>query len=117
MSGEEPVRAPGQGGGEPVAAGETGVAVIGATVARLARGVRLREDPVRGQTVLLAPERALALDEIAVAIVKALDGTRDLDTIAADFARQFEAPKDQVLADVIAFIGEFSDRRLLEIVR
>lgn len=103
--------------GESATADGTGVAVTGATVARLARGVRLREDPVRGQTVLLAPERALALDEIAVAIVKALDGTRDLDTIAADFARQFEAPQGQVLADVIAFIREFSDRRLLEIVR
>lgn len=103
--------------GESGAADGTGVVVTGATVARLARGVRLREDPVRGQTVLLAPERALALDEIAVAIVKALDGARDLDTIAADFARQFEAPQDQVLADVIAFIREFSDRRLLEIVR
>ncbi|WP_454744870.1 pyrroloquinoline quinone biosynthesis peptide chaperone PqqD [Ciceribacter selenitireducens] len=103
--------------GENAAAGGTGVAVTGATVARLARGVRLREDPVRGQTVLLAPERALALDEIAVAIVKALDGERDLDTIAGDFARQFDAPQDQVLADVIAFIREFSDRRLLEIVR
>ncbi|GEO84134.1 MULTISPECIES: pyrroloquinoline quinone biosynthesis peptide chaperone PqqD [Alphaproteobacteria] len=103
--------------GESAAAGPPGIVVTGATVARLARGVRLREDPVRGQTVLLAPERALALDEIAVAIVKALDGTRDLDTIAADFARQFDAPQDQVLTDVIAFIREFSDRRLLEILR
>lgn len=117
MSGEGTAPGAGEGTGEAVAAGGSGVAVTGATVSRLARGVRLREDPVRGQTVLLAPERALALDEIAVAIVKALDGTRDLDTIAADFARQFEAPKEQVLADVIAFIREFSDRRLLEIVR
>lgn len=117
MSGGETAGTPGEGAGDNVAAGGTGVSVIGTTVARLARGVRLREDPVRGQTVLLAPERALALDEIAVAIAKALDGTRDLDTIAADFARQFEAPKDQVLADVIAFIREFSDRRLLEIVK
>ncbi|PPJ47521.1 pyrroloquinoline quinone biosynthesis peptide chaperone PqqD [Rhizobium sp. KAs_5_22] len=116
MSGEGTAPSTGEGT-EEAAAGGTGIAVTGATVARLARGVRLREDPVRGQTVLLAPERALALDEIAVAIVKALDGERDLDTIAADFARQFEAPQDQVLADVIAFIREFSDRRLLEIVR
>lgn len=117
MSGEGTTPITGEGTGEAAAAGGTGVAVTGATVARLARGVRLREDPVRGQTVLLAPERALALDEIAVAIVKALDGERDLDTIAADFARQFEAPQDQVLADVIGFIREFSDRRLLEIVK
>lgn len=117
MSGEGTAPSAGEGTGEAATAGGSGVAVTGTTVARLARGVRLREDPVRGQTVLLAPERALALDEIAVAIVKALDGQRDLNTIAADFARQFEAPKDQVLADVIAFIREFSDRRLLEIVR
>lgn len=117
MSGEGTAPSAGEGTGEAATAGGSGVTVTGTTVARLARGVRLREDPVRGQTVLLAPERALALDEIAVAIVKALDGQRDLNTIAADFARQFEAPKDQVLADVIAFIREFSDRRLLEIVR
>ncbi len=117
MSGEGTAPSAGESPVATAEAGGTGVAVTGATVARLARGVRLREDPVRGQTVLLAPERALALDEIAVAIVKALDGTRDLDTIAADFARQFDAPQDQVLADVIAFIREFSDRRLLEIVK
>jgi pyrroloquinoline quinone biosynthesis protein D len=117
MSGEGTAPSAGESPVQTAEAGGTGVAVTGATVARLARGVRLREDPVRGHTVLLAPERALALDEIAVAIVKALDGTRDLDTIAADFAREFDAPQDQVLADVIAFIREFSDRRLLEIVR
>jgi pyrroloquinoline quinone biosynthesis protein D len=60
------------------------VTVTAQTVAKLARGVRLREDPVRGQTVLLAPERALALDEIAVMIVNALDGVRDLDAIAQE---------------------------------
>lgn len=117
MSGEGTAPSAGESPVETAEAGGIGVAVTGATVARLARGVRLREDPVRGQTVLLAPERALALNEIAVAIVKALDGERDLDTIAEDFARQFEAPKDQVLSDVIAFIREFSDRRLLEIIR
>lgn len=91
------------------------VTVTGVTVAKLARGVRLREDPVRGQTVLLAPERALALDEIAVMIVNALDGERSLDAIAQEFADKFEAPKDQVLADVIAFVDEFSKRRMLEL--
>lgn len=93
----------------------TPVTVTGETIAKLARGVRLREDPVRGQTVLLAPERALALDEIAVMIVEALDGIRSLDVIAAEFAEKFEAPKEQILADVIAFVDEFSKRRMLEL--
>jgi pyrroloquinoline quinone biosynthesis protein D len=91
------------------------VIVTAQTVAKLARGVRLREDPVRGQTVLLAPERALALDDIAVMIVKALDGERSLDAIAEEFAAKFEAPKEQIIGDVIAFVDEFSKRRMLEL--
>ncbi|MBO0144786.1 pyrroloquinoline quinone biosynthesis peptide chaperone PqqD [Agrobacterium sp. Ap1] len=91
------------------------VTVTAQTVAKLARGVRLREDPVRGQTVLLAPERALALDEIAVMIVNALDGERNLGAISEEFSVKFEAPKQQILVDVIAFIEEFSKRRMLEL--
>ncbi|NWJ25441.1 pyrroloquinoline quinone biosynthesis peptide chaperone PqqD [Rhizobium sp. RM] len=91
------------------------VIVTAATVAKLARGVRLREDAVRGQTILLAPERALALDEIAVMIVNALDGKRSIDAIAEEFSLKFEAPKDQILADIIVFVDEFSKRRMLEL--
>lgn len=91
------------------------IAVTSQTVAKLARGVRLREDPVRGQNVLLAPERALALDEIAVMIVNALDGERSLDAIAEEFAVRFETPKAEILGDVIAFVEEFSKRRMLEL--
>lgn len=93
----------------------TAVIVSGGTIAKLARGVRLRQDPVRAQNVLLAPERALALDEIAVMIVNALDGERTLDEIAGEFAVKFEVPKDQILSDVIAFVDEFSKRRMLEL--
>lgn len=90
---------------------------IGApTVVKLARGVRLRDDPVRGQTVLLAPERTMVLDDIALHIVRALDGARSLDEIAETFAGQFGAPKADILADMIAFVREFSERRLLEFV-
>jgi pyrroloquinoline quinone biosynthesis protein D len=92
------------------------VTITAATVIKLPRGVRLHEDPVRKQMVLLAPERALALDEIAVTIVRALDGLRSLDAIADGFASDFGAPKDQVLADIIAFAQEFANRRMLEIV-
>lgn len=103
------------GADEPASA--NAIVIDGGTIAKLARGVKLREDPVRGQTVLLAPERALALDEIAVAIVKALDGIKTLDVIAAEFSDLFGAPKDEILVDMIAFIREFSNRRMLEISR
>ncbi|MDK1377851.1 MULTISPECIES: pyrroloquinoline quinone biosynthesis peptide chaperone PqqD [unclassified Sinorhizobium] len=91
-------------------------AISGASVVKLARGVRLHEDPVRGQMVLLAPERAMALDDIAVAIVQALDGKRSLDRIAGDFAAKFDAPVAEIAGDVRAFAQELAIRRLLEIV-
>ncbi|WP_026622154.1 pyrroloquinoline quinone biosynthesis protein D [Ensifer sp. WSM1721] len=90
--------------------------ISGSSVVKLAQGVRLREDPVRGQTVLLAPERAMALDDIAVAIVEALDGERSLDQIADDFAQKFEAPVAQIAEDVKAFVHELANRRMLEFI-
>lgn len=97
--------------------GEASAATIdGTTVARLARGVRLRDDAVRGQQVLLAPERAMALDDIAVKIVQALDGVRSIDAITDAFAAEFGAPRDQIIGDVSAFVQELSDRRMLEII-
>ncbi|RVK35369.1 pyrroloquinoline quinone biosynthesis peptide chaperone PqqD [Sinorhizobium meliloti] len=91
--------------------------ISGSSVVKLARGVRLHEDPVRGQTVLLAPERAMAVDDIAVAIVQALDGERNLDRIAADFAEKFDAPVEEIAEDVRTFVQELSARRMLEIVQ
>src|SRR5690606_3876447 len=85
-------------------------------VVTLARGVKLREDAVRGQMVLLAPERALALDDIAVKIVEALDGQRSLDQIADEFAGAFSAPREEIASDVLAFVQDLADRRMLEIV-
>lgn len=90
--------------------------IRGDMVVTPARGVRMREDGVRGRMVLLAPERALALDDIAVKIVGALDGKRSLDQIADDFAAEFGAPREQISKDVIAFVQELADRRMLEIV-
>ena len=90
--------------------------ISGSSVVKLARGVRLREDRVRGQTVLLAPERAMALDDIAVTIVQALDGKRSLDRITDDFAAAFQAPAAQIASDVHSFVHELAIRRMLEII-
>jgi pyrroloquinoline quinone biosynthesis protein D len=95
--------------------GETSVAITGSMIVKLARGVRLRRDDVRGQTVLLAPELAMALDEIAIKIVEALDGKRSIDTIADDFAAEFQAPREQIATDVLAFMRELANRRMLQV--
>lgn len=86
-----------------------------ATILRLSRGVWLREDVIRQKVVLLAPEKAIALDDIATAIIASFDGERSVAQIADDLASHYEAPKEQVLSDIMTFASQFMDRGLLEI--
>ncbi len=79
----------------------------------LPRGVRLHHDPVRDAPVLLGPERALMLDEIGHAILSEVDGVRTLDQIAAHLAEAYEAPKEEVAADMAAFLDDLADRQLI----
>ncbi|MEB2846285.1 pyrroloquinoline quinone biosynthesis protein PqqD [Endobacterium cereale] len=92
------------------------IVIDGGALAKLSRSVELLDDPASGQT-LPPPERALARDEIAVVILKSRDGKRALDGIAAEFSDMFGAPRKAFLADMIAFIRAFSNRRMLEISR
>ena len=81
----------------------------------LPRGVRLHEDRVRGGWVLLAPERALQLDDVGRAILTEVDGTRTLDAIAATLADRYEAPKEAILTDSIEYLSDLRDRRIVEV--
>ncbi|HKJ95749.1 MAG TPA: pyrroloquinoline quinone biosynthesis peptide chaperone PqqD [Gammaproteobacteria bacterium] len=80
---------------------------------RLPRGVRLRFDETREQWVLLAPERLFVLDDIALAILRELDGERSVGTIAGVLAARYEAPRDAVLADVVSLLQEFTDKGVI----
>jgi len=83
------------------------------SVPRLAAHVRLRFDKQREQWVLLAPERIFVLDEIALAIVERCRGSATLGDIVDDLARAFEAPRDQVLADVGTLLQGFLDKGVM----
>ena len=80
----------------------------------LLRGVRVKDDQVRKMPVLLGPERALMLDTIGAAILERVDGARDLDGIIGDLAAAYDAPPEVIRGDVEAFLGDLSDKRLLE---
>lgn len=80
------------------------------TVPSLAPGVKLRFDKTRNAWVLLAPERMFALDEPGVEIVKLADGARTAGGIADDLASRFDAPREAVLSDVIAFFQELIEK-------
>lgn len=83
----------------------------------LPRGVRLRECKVRKGWFLLAPERAVKLDQVAVAILSAADGERTLGQLVDHLAETFKAPRGQILGDVRKFLDDMRRRRMVEVRR
>ena len=77
--------------------------------------VHLRFDGLRGKAIVLAPEKVLWPDEISTEILKRCDGDTRVKTIAADFARDYAAPKAEIEADILAFLQDWCDRLLIDI--
>ncbi|MCI0600529.1 MAG: pyrroloquinoline quinone biosynthesis peptide chaperone PqqD [Beijerinckiaceae bacterium] len=85
------------------------------TKPRLPRGVRLKYDDTRCEWLLLAPERVIKADAIAVEILKRCDGTATLETIVDDLAAQFSADRARVETDVRALLQELAAKRMVDL--
>ncbi len=85
------------------------------TVPYLPRGVRLHHCDVRQGWFLLAPERAVKLDPIGVAILNEIDGTRALGIVVTNLSEAFGAPEDQVSKDTHRFVTDLVGRRMMEV--
>jgi len=88
--------------------------VTSARIPVLPRGVRLHFDKVRGQNVLLAPERSLFLDQTGHAILSEVDGRRTIADIAGHLAVKYNAPKDAIANDINEFVEDLANKRVLE---
>ena len=86
-----------------------------ATVPYFRRGVKFRFDTVRDIWVLLAPEKLFMPDEIAVEILKLVDGTRSIGTIVDDLAIRFDAPLELIATDVLATLRDLSARGVMQL--
>ena len=84
-------------------------------VPALARGIKLRFDKGRDAWVLLAPEKVLMPDQIAVEILKRCDGKAQVTAIVDDLAVAFSADRDQVAADVRAFLQDLADKGIVRL--
>lgn len=75
---------------------------------RLAPGVMLRQDRVRGHWQLLGPERVLILDEVALEVVRAATAQPPVTVGAAigTLAGQFDAPRQEIAADVLELLAD-----------
>ncbi len=82
---------------------------------RLPRGVRLKYDDMRAEWLLLAPERVVKADAIAAEILKRCDGTRTLEAIVDDLARQFSADRTRVDRDVRALLSDLAEKRMVDL--
>jgi PqqA peptide cyclase len=81
---------------------------------RLASKARLVRDRASGREILLYPERGLALNVVAAAVSRRLDGTRTVAEIAAEVAAAFVgAPDGEVERDVLAFLEDLAKRGLI----
>jgi pyrroloquinoline quinone biosynthesis protein D len=82
-------------------------------VPRLAPHMRLRDDPVRGQWTVQAPERSFLLDEIAHAVIARCDGQARLCAIIDGLSADFAAPRDVIAQDVIALLQNLADKGVI----
>jgi pyrroloquinoline quinone biosynthesis protein D len=79
----------------------------------LPRHARLKFDETRQRWVILAPERVLAPDEIAVEVLQLCDGVRSVAAIIDQLAEKYAAPRDAIGTDVIAMLQDLADKGFL----
>ena len=84
-------------------------------VPRLGAGVKFQFDKVRDAWVLLAPERLFQPDEIAVSILKLVDGQRTFSSITDALAAQYQAPRYVIAADISALLQGLADKGALRL--
>ncbi len=74
----------------------------------LPRHAKLRFDETRQRWVILAPERVLAPDDIAVEILQLCDGERTVAVIVDSLAAKYAAEREAIAQDVIAMLGDLA---------
>lgn len=84
-----------------------------ASVPALPRHIKLRHDSARNRWMILAPERVLMPDPIALDILHLCDGQRSVAAIAAALAGQYAAPQERILADVTNLLQDLADKGVI----
>ena len=77
------------------------------------RHARLKFDETRQVWVILAPERVLAPDEIAVEVLKLCDGVRSVAKMVDELAEKYTADRTDISTDVVAMLQDLADKGFL----
>src|SRR5438128_4170680 len=89
------------------------ISVSEASRPHLARHARLKFDETRRRWVILAPERVLAPDEIAVEVLQLCDGTRSVEAMIDQLAAKYTAERGAIATDVIPILQDPADKGFL----
>ncbi len=76
--------------------------------------VRMQFDDLRQKWVVLAPERVMWPDDVSVDILKLCTGSDSTSDIIDTLANDYNADRAEIEADVVEFLQDWSDRRLLQ---
>ena len=94
-------------------AGSRNISVSEASRPVLPRHAKLKFDETRQRWVILAPERVLAPDEIAVEVLQLCDGARSVAQMIDQLAVKYAAGRAAIGADVIAMLQDLADKGFL----
>ena len=83
------------------------------TTPALSRFVKLRHDKGRDRWIILAPERILTPDAIAVEVLNLCDGDKTVGDISNQLAQTYKAPVDVIEKDVIVMLQDLADKGYL----
>jgi pyrroloquinoline quinone biosynthesis protein D len=79
----------------------------------LPRHARLKFDETRQRWVILAPERVLAPDDIAVEVLQLCDGVRSVEAMIDLLAEKYTADRAAIATDVVAMLQDLADKGFL----
>src|SRR5258706_8023490 len=89
------------------------ISVSEASRPKLPRHAKLKFDETRQVWVILAPERVLAPDEIAVEVLHLCDGVRSVADMVDQLAAKYAAPREAIATDVVAMLQDLADKGFL----
>jgi pyrroloquinoline quinone biosynthesis protein D len=89
------------------------ISVSEASRPKLPRHTRLKFDETRQVWVILAPERVLAPDEIAVEVLQLCDGVRCVADMVDQLATKYAAERGAIATDVIGMLQDLADKGFL----
>jgi pyrroloquinoline quinone biosynthesis protein D len=83
----------------------------------LARGVRLRNDPITGEPILLYPEGVLPLDDATHDIITRCSGESTVESIVSALVEEYDADRDTLTSDVRECLDQLRQRMLVAIAK